>query len=125
MIAITQKGDFKKTYDFLNKMKKRDVNAILNKYGQRGVELLAASTPTNSGKTASSWNYEIKTERDRYEILWTNSNINKGVNIAMILQYGHGTRQGGYVQGRDYINPVTQQVFDEMANELWEEVIRS
>lgn len=125
MITITQKGDFKKTYDFLNKMKKRNVNIILNKYGKRGVELLAASTPTDSGKTAESWNYEIKTERDRYEILWTNSNVNKGVNIAMILQYGHGTRQGGYVQGRDYINPVTQQVFDEMASELWGEVVRS
>lgn len=125
MITITQKGDFKKTYDFLNKMKQRKVDAILNKYGKRGVELLAASTPTDSGTTAKSWNYEIKTDRDRYEIIWTNSNVNKGVNIAMILQYGHGTRQGGYVQGRDYINPVTQQVFDEMANELWGEVIRS
>lgn len=125
MITITQKGDFKKTYNFLNKMKKREVNAILKKYGKRGVELLAASTPTDSGKTAESWNYEIKVDRDRYEILWTNSNVNNGVNIAMILQYGHGTRQGGYVQGRDYINPVTRQVFDEMANELWGEVIRS
>ena len=122
MIKITQKGDFKKTTDFLNKMRKRDVRSILDKYGKRGVELLSAATPVKTGKTASSWNYSIVAERNRYEIVWSNSNINKGVNIAIILQYGHGTRQGGYVQGIDYINPVTQKVFDEMVNELWREV---
>lgn len=125
MITIEHKGNFEKTTAFLNKMKKRNVKSILDKYGKRGVELLAASTPTDTGKTAESWDYDIIVQRDRYEITWTNSNVNNGVNIAMILQYGHGTRQGGYVQGRDYINPVTQQVFDEMANELWGEVTSS
>ena len=125
MITISNKGNFEKTTAFLNKMKKRDVTNILNKYGELGVELLSEATPIDTGKTADSWNYDVVVERDRYEIQWSNSNVNDGVNIAMILQYGHGTRQGGYVQGIDYINPATQQVFDEMADELWGEVIRS
>lgn len=125
MITISNKGNFEKTTAFLNKMKKRDVINILNKYGELGVELLSEATPIDTGKTADSWNYDVVVERDRYEIQWSNSNVNDGVNIAMILQYGHGTRQGGYVQGIDYINPATQQVFDEMADELWGEVIRS
>ena len=125
MITIKHKGNFDKTTAFLNKMKQRDVRNILNKYGKRGVDLLAAATPIDSGVTAKSWSYDIVVEKNRYEIHWSNSNVKDGVNIAMILQYGHGTRQGGYVQGKDYINPVTQQVFDEMANELWGEVIHS
>lgn len=125
MIKITQKGDLKRTTDFLNKMRKRDVRSIMEKYGQMGVDLLQSDTPIKTGKTASSWTFEIVVERDRYEIHWLNSNVNNGVNIAIILQYGHGTRQGGYVQGRDYINPVTQQVFDAMVEELWGEVVRS
>ena len=125
MITIKHKGNFDKTTAFLNKMKQRDVRSILNKYGKRGVDLLAAATPVDSGVTAKSWSYDIVVEKNRYEIHWNNSNVKDGVNIAMILQYGHGTRQGGYVQGKDYINPVTQQVFDEMANELWGEVIHS
>lgn len=125
MITIKHKGNFDKTTAFLNKMKQRDVRNILNKYGKRGVDLLAAATPVDSGVTAKSWSYDIVVEKNRYEIHWNNSNVKDGVNIAMILQYGHGTRQGGYVQGKDYINPVTQQVFDEMANELWGEVIHS
>ena len=125
MIKITQKGDFKRTTDFLNKMRKRDVRSIMETYGQMGVDLLQSDTPIKTGKTASSWTFEIVVERDRYEIHWLNSNVNNGVNIAIILQYGHGTRQGGYVQGRDYINPVTQKVFDAMVEELWGEVVRS
>lgn len=125
MITIKHKGDFEKTTAFLNKMKKRDVRSILDKYGKLGVTLLSEATPVDSGKTASSWSYDIVAERNRYEIQWSNSNVNNGVNIAMILQYGHGTRQGGYVSGRNYINPATQKVFDEMANELWGEVVNS
>lgn len=125
MITIQHKGNFEKTTAFLNKMKKHDVRNVLNKYGKRGVDLLAAATSVDSGVTAKSWSYDIVVKQNRYEIRWNNSNVKDGVNIAMIIQYGHGTRQGGYVQGRDYINPVMQQVFDEMANELWGEVVRS
>ena len=98
--------------------------SILNKYGNEGVELLASATPIDSGKTASSWSYDIENQGNTYSITFTNSNINNGVNIAIILQYGHGTRNGGYVQGRDYINPIMKQTFDELVEELTKEVGR-
>ncbi len=123
MISVQQKGDFSRIEKFLSKMKIRDTKALLERYGQRGVSLLADATPKDSGKTAASWDYKIETSSGRYNIIWTNSNVNKGVNIAMIIQYGHGTRQGTYVQGIDYINPATQKVFEEMAEELWKEVV--
>lgn len=122
MITIRQKGDFSKTEKFLRHAKDFQVMNILNKYGARGVELLSAATPVRSGTTASSWSYEIGGSSGEYTIYYLNSNENKGVNIALILQYGHGTRQGGYVQGRDYINPALQTAFEEMANEAWKEV---
>lgn len=125
MISVKQKGDFSKIEKFLNKMKTRDVRALLERYGQRGVSYLAEATPKDSGKTAASWSYKIESSSGRYDIIWTNSNVNKGVNIAMIIQYGHGTRQGGYVRGIDYINPATQKIFEEMAEELWREVVKS
>ena len=122
MIKVEAKGNFDKTEKFLKKMSKREVRSTLNKYGERGVALLSQATPVRSGRTASSWSFKINSSGGRYEIIWSNSNVNRGVNIAMIIQYGHGTRNGGYVQGIDYINPVTAQVFEEMANELWREV---
>ena len=122
MITFSNKGNFEKTTKFLNYMKKRDARQILDKYGRKGVALLSQNTPVDSGKTASSWNYEIHSSKGVYSIVWTNSNVVNGVNIAVILQYGHGTRNGGYVQGRDYINPATAKVFDEMTEELWREV---
>lgn len=125
MINVQQKGDFSRIEKFLNKMKTRDAKALLERYGERGVSLLADATPKDSGKTAASWSYKIEMSSGRYNIVWTNSNVNKGVNIAMIIQYGHGTRRGGYVKGIDYINPATQKVFEEMAEELWKEVVSS
>ena len=125
MIRISSKGDFNKTTEFLKKMKRHEVKSILNKYGQRGVELLEEATPKRSGKTASSWRYEISYTDGKYEIIWLNDNINKNVNIAILIQYGHGTGWGGYVQGIDYINPATQKVFEEMADEVWREVTQS
>lgn len=122
MIKVEAKGNFDKTEKFLKKMSKREVRSTLNKYGERGVALLRQSTPVRSGRTASSWSFKINSSGGRHEIIWSNSNVNRGVNIAMIIQYGHGTRNGGYVQGIDYINPVTAQVFEEMADELWREV---
>ena len=98
---------------------------MLDKYGKLGVDALKSATPTETGKTAESWSYEIKNNGSSAVISFLNTNINKGVNIAIILQYGHGTGTGGYVEGRDYINPAIQPVFDALANEAWKEVIGS
>lgn len=117
-IRIVQKGDFKKVEKFLKRVSKKEYLKILDKYGQKGAQALASATPVDSGKTASSWGYEIHDNC----IYWTNNNINKGVNIAVILQYGHGTRNGGYVQGRDYINPAIRPIFDGMVDDIWKEV---
>lgn len=124
-IVIKQKGDFKKTHKLMQKIVKTHYEDILNKYGKEGVEALKAATPVDSGLTANSWDYEIRTSPNTgyYSIIWTNSHVEKGwANIAILLQYGHGTRNGGYVQGRDYINPAMRPIFDEMARKLWEEV---
>lgn len=122
---LKSKGDFKKTEKFLMKMSKWSARAVLEKYGQKGVEALASGTPVLTGATASAWSYEIEGGEGNWRIVWTNSNINKNVNIAIIIQYGHGTRNGGYVQGRDYINPALQPIFDGFVDEIWEEVTRS
>ena len=125
MIRITTKGDFNNTFRFLNKMSKFQINKILEKYGQMGVEALRSATPIDSGKTAESWGYEISVGKEGATIYWTNTNQNKGVYIAVILQYGHGTGTGGYVQGVDYINPAIRPVFDKIAEEAWMEVVNS
>ena len=124
-IVIKQEGDFKKTHKFLEKISSKHYENILNKYGQMGVEALAAATPVDTGLTADSWGYEIRTSPDTgyYSIIWTNSHVEKGyANIAILLQYGHGTRNGGYVQGRDYINPAMRPIFDEIAEKVWKEI---
>lgn len=122
MIEITTSGNFKNTENFLKKAKGFQVDAILNKYGKAGVQALVQATPTLTGKTASSWDYIIEKGSGSYTIYWTNSNVNQGVNIAVILQYGHGTRNGGYVQGIDYINSPMRKVFEDLANEAWKEL---
>lgn len=122
MIRIDSRGDFSRTLKFLKKNKRIK---ILDKYGVQGVKALSSATPVLSGKTAQSWSYEIVDNGKTATINFSNSNINKGVNIAIILQYGHGTRNGGYVQGRDYINPAIQPVFDKMVEEVWSEVIKA
>ena len=106
-------------------MSKFQINKILEKYGQMGVEALRSATPIDSGKTAESWGYEISGGKEGATIHWTNTNQNKGVYIAVILQYGHGTGTGGYVQGIDYINPAIRPVFDKIAEEAWMEVVNS
>ena len=125
MIKLTSKGDFSKTIKSLNNMKQLKLEKILRRYAEQGVSALRSATPTDSGLTANSWSYTIEQGKNKTTIYWTNSNINKGVNIAVILQYGHGTRNGGYVAGRDYINPAMRPVFDKMANDAWMEVLRS
>lgn len=122
-IVIRHKGDFKKSYKFLHHVLKINYRSILDRFGKRGVEALSSATPTDSGETATSWKYDIEESAGQISIVWSNENINQGVNIAIILQYGHGTGTGGYVVGRDYINPALQPVFDEMANTVWKELI--
>ena len=125
MIVFTQKGDFKKTEKFLNKASKAEYFRKLEKYAREGVKALSAATPVDTGKTAASWSYEIRQKKGSISIYWTNSNVNKGVPIAIILQYGHGTNNGGYVQGIDYINPALRPVFERLAEETWKEVTSS
>lgn len=122
MIQITTSGDFHNIEKFLNVMKKKDYLKVLNEYGKIGVSALQNATPKKTGKTAQSWDYEIVSSSGSDAIVWTNSNENKGVNIAVILQYGHGTRNGGYVVGIDYINPALKDVFNQLAEEVWREV---
>ena len=120
---ITCSGDLSKTLKFLNRLQNKEYLNILSQYGQRGVEALRAATPADTGKTANSWYYEIEEGRNGATISWCNSHVNKVV-IAAIIQYGHGTGTGGYVQGIDYINPAMKPIFDALANECWKEVTR-
>ena len=124
MISFRQKGDFSKTKRYFERVKAAARLSILDKYGREGVAALASATPTETGKTASSWFYEISHDKGSATITFSNSNINKGVPIAIVLQYGHGTGAGGWVEGRDYINPAIQPIFDKIANEAWKEVTK-
>ena len=122
MIKIKHKGDFSKVTKYFERTKKGANLRSLDKYGQRGVEALASNTPVDTGLTARSWYYEIKQEGGIVRISFCNSNIQNGVPIAIILQYGHGTRNGGWVEGRDYINPAIQPIFDKITKDAWKEV---
>jgi hypothetical protein len=124
MISFRQKGDFSKLTRFLEKAKEAVRLVDLDKYGREGVAALASATPIDSGETASSWSYKITNKQGLAKITFYNSNIQNGVPIAIILQYGHGTRNGGWVQGRDYINPAIQPIFDKIANSAWKEVTK-
>ena len=124
MISIKQRGDFSKAKKYLLKISKTSNSKLFDEIGRKGVSALSSATPVDTGKTAASWSYEITKRKGQISISFNNSNIVKHVNIAIILQYGHGTRNGGWVQGRDYINPALQPVFDEFAKEAWEEVTK-
>lgn len=124
MVTFRHKGDFSKTIRFMENAKKAVRLADLDKYGREGVAALASATPVDTGLTASSWYYEIVIKDGSATITFYNSNIQNGVLIAIILQYGHGTRNGGWVQGRDYINPAIQPIFDKIANQAWKEVTK-
>ena len=124
MISFRQKGDFSKLTSFLEKAKETVKLGNLDKYGREGVAALASVTPVNSGLTASSWYYKIENKNGVASLTFHNSNIQNGVPIAIILQYGHGTGNGGWVEGRDYINPAIQPIFDRIADEAWKEVTR-
>lgn len=122
-IRLKSDGKFDKTEQYLKKLRTKDFTKILRKYGERGVSALRDSTPKDSGETANSWSYQIDHDANgQIAISWTNSHFNKGVQIAVILQYGHGTGTGGYFKGKDYINPIMRPVFDEIAEEAWKEI---
>lgn len=110
------------TSKFLKKAKQADFYKHMEQYAQLGVEALREATPIDSGNTAESWSYDLNVTKNKAEIVWKNSNTNKGENIAILIQYGHGTGTGGYVHGLDYINPAMRSVFDKIIEEIWKEV---
>ena len=124
MISFRHKGDFSKLTRFLERVKEVVHLGCLDKYGREGVAALASATPVDTGLTADSWYYKITNDGQSAKVTFYNSNIQNGVPIAIILQYGHGTRNGGWVQGRDYVNPAVQPIFDKLANEAWREVTK-
>lgn len=124
MISFRQQGDFSKLTRYLERAKEAVHISNLDKFGQEGVAALASATPVDSGQTANSWYYEIEHKRGSSTITFKNSNIQNGVPIAILLQYGHATRNGGWVQGRDYINPAIRPIFDKIADSAWKEVTK-
>ena len=124
MIGFRQKGDFSKLTSYLEKAKESVKLGELDKYGREGVAALKSATPVDTGLTANSWYYKIEHKNGSVSILFCNSNVQNGIPIAIILQHGHGTRNGGWVEGRDYINPAIQPIFDKLANSAWKEVTK-
>jgi hypothetical protein len=122
MITFKQTGSFAKTERMLNKALNGNPQRILEIYGREGVIALASATPKDTGETAYSWDYEIQTTPTGYNLIWTNSNVVSGVPVVILIQYGHGTGSGGYVEGRDFINPALRSIFDRIASKLYEEV---
>ena len=126
IVSISVKNDWKTTFDFLKKVPgKLSLKSIMDRYGHMGVESLKNATPVATGKTSESWYYEIEQGKDYIRLNFNNSNIVDGQNIAILIQYGHGTKNGGYVVGRDYINPALKNIFDEMADSAWKEISKS
>ena len=125
MAAITFrcKGEYSSTMGLLQRISAMRFRHKLDRYGNMGVEALRSATPADSGKTASSWDYTVEDNGGQVAIYWTNSNVNQNVNIAVLIQYGHGTGTGGYVEGIDYINPALRPIFEQMANDIWREVV--
>jgi hypothetical protein len=122
MIKATSPGSFEKTTKYLERLKSGDMFSNLESYGRRGVDALASATPRESGKTAQSWGYQVNRGKNKVSISWFNTHVVDGVNIAVIIQYGHGTGTGGYVQGTEYINPAIRPIFDEIVNDVWRQV---
>lgn len=125
MIKFKHKGSFKNTFSFFGRALSAEYLALIDKYARDGVAALSAGTPVLTGESSSSWSYKVESSRRGTKIFWTNDNkTSAGVPIVILLQYGHGTGTGGYVQGHDFINPAMQPVFDNIANEVWREVGR-
>ena len=124
MVKLSQSGNFKHTEKLLDNIFQLNIRKELDRFGKKGVEALRDATPKDTGKTSESWGYKIFVSKGSASITWTNSNSNDGVPIALVIQYGHGTRNGGYVHGVDYINPALQPIFKEIADEIWEKVTK-
>lgn len=124
IITFRQKGNWSKTERFLRKAYTLDIDKLLKFYAEEGVRALRSATPKDTGKTANSWYYTINRNQNGISIVWSNSNDEGGVNVAVLIQYGHGTKNGGYVHGIDYINPAIRPIFEELANRVWREVTR-
>lgn len=122
MISIKHKGNFNNIERFFNRVLKRDYLNILSEYAERGLDALREATPVDSGKTAAAWNYEITSEKGITTLTYTNDHFENGANVAILLIYGHGTRNGGYVEGIDFVSPALAPVFYELANSMWREV---
>jgi len=122
LITFRHRGNFDKTVSYLTQTKRINYKPILQRYGLIGVEALSKDTPIDSSLTANSWDYEIKITRGGFNLYWTNSNVVDGIPVVILLQYGHGTRSGSFVQGRDFINPAMRPIFDQIAENLWKEV---
>lgn len=125
MIRCSVQGSFKKTIDFLNRNNLKNITKILEKYGQLGVDALSSATPVNTGETAKSWYFTVTNKNGIATISWNNSNTSEGIPIVVLIQYGHVTRNGGYVQGRDFINPAIRPILDKLASDAWKEVASS
>lgn len=124
IIKVKHKGSFKNTESFFNRALRRDYMKILRKYGDAGVALLQEATPKDSGITAESWGYEVEQGDGQVSIVWTNTNENEGVNIAILVIYGHGLHNGGYVQGNDFVTPAIRPLMGQMADNVWREVTK-
>lgn len=122
MFDMSSSGDWGATEDWLRRMKSGEIFRVLDRYGREGCNALAQNTPKESGYTANSWYYEVVKDATSYSIIWGNTNVVNGTPVAILLQYGHGTGTGGYVQGRNYINPALKPVFDKIAQEVWKAV---
>lgn len=122
MIKVTSSGDFNKTTKFLKFLESGDLYRGLSGYGRRGVDALSSATPHDTGETAQSWGYQIGRQNGRISISWFNTHVESGVNIAVIIQYGHGTGTGGWIEGRDYINPAMRPIFDKILDDMWRQV---
>lgn len=123
MLKIESRGSFQKTERFLKKMSKGEIFRVLERYGREGVAALRSHTPSESGQTANSWSYEVKNDNRQASITWSNSHMAGSTPVVVLIQYGHGTGTGGYVPGRDFINPALQPIFDKIANDVWKEVV--
>lgn len=122
MIKVESTGSFDKTEKFLYEMQKADALSILHQYGKEGVNALSTATPVDTGLTADSWGYEVVHKNGRYSIIWSNTNVHSGAPVAVLIQYGHATGTGGWVEGTDYINPSLQPLFDKIAENVWKRV---
>lgn len=124
MLGVTTSGSFKNTDAFFKRMQSSDIQKTVKKYGVKGMDALSNATPEDTGETAKSWKYEVTKKPGEITIGWHNTHEEKGLPIAILVQYGHATRDGGYIPGRDFVNPAMRPVFDQISDEVWRQVTK-